>query len=167
MGASLVVQSVKNLPANAGDTSSIQGSGRSPGEGNGTPLQYSCLENPMDRGAWRATVHGVARVKHDLVTKPPHTYKARTANEIWIRQCFGESKLQPSHDHWIFEWTWFTVDDLCEVMQWQFWPWNGDFSGLKVWNLRYNIDQIQGWGWLRWETLMDYFSVQMTIPENV
>ena len=56
---------------NAGDLSSILGSGRSPGEGNGNPLQYSCLENPMDRGAWWATVHGVARVGHDLATKPP------------------------------------------------------------------------------------------------
>ena len=45
---------------NAGDPGSIPGSGRSPGEGNGNPLQYSCLENPMDRGAWWATVHGVA-----------------------------------------------------------------------------------------------------------
>ena len=54
---------VRNLPANAGDirdTGSIPGSGRSPGEGNGNPFQYSCLENPMDRGAWRAMVHGVA-----------------------------------------------------------------------------------------------------------
>ena len=51
---------VKNLPANAGDADSIPGSGRSSGEGNGNPLWYSCLENPMDRGAWRATVHGVA-----------------------------------------------------------------------------------------------------------
>ena len=49
----------------------IPGMGRSPGGGNGNPLQYSCLENPMDRGAWWATVHGVARVGHDLVTKPP------------------------------------------------------------------------------------------------
>ena len=55
---------------NTGNLGSIPGSGRSPGEGNGNPLQYSCLENPMDRGAWRATVHGVARVGHDLVTKP-------------------------------------------------------------------------------------------------
>ena len=49
---------VKNLPAStkdAGDTSLIPGSGRSPGEGNGKPLQYSCLENPVDRGAWQAT----------------------------------------------------------------------------------------------------------------
>ena len=52
---------VKNLPANVGDMVSIPGSGRSPGEGNGNPLQYSCLENPMGRGAWWATVHGVAK----------------------------------------------------------------------------------------------------------
>ena len=52
---------VKNLPANAGDTSSIPGSGRSLGEGIGNPVQYSCLENPMDRGAWRATIHGKAK----------------------------------------------------------------------------------------------------------
>ena len=51
---------VKNLLANARDADSIPGSGRSPGEGNGNPLQYSCLENPMDRGTWWATVHGVA-----------------------------------------------------------------------------------------------------------
>ena len=62
--ASQVVLVVKNLPANAGDVRDmglIPGSGRFPGEGNGNPLQYSCLENPMDRGAWQATVHGVAK----------------------------------------------------------------------------------------------------------
>ena len=60
---SQVVLVVKNLPANAGDIrdmGSIPGLGRSPGEGNGNPLQYSCLENPMDRRAWRAVVHEVA-----------------------------------------------------------------------------------------------------------
>ena len=51
---------VKNPPANAGDSSSIPGSGRSPGEGNGNPLEYYCLGNTMDRGAWQATVLGVA-----------------------------------------------------------------------------------------------------------
>ena len=61
----------KESAPNAGDLGSIPGSGRSPGEGNDNPLQYSCLENPMDRGAWQATVHGVARVGHDLVTKLP------------------------------------------------------------------------------------------------
>ena len=62
---------VKNLPANAGDVGSIPESERSPGEENGNPLQYSCLGNPMDRGAWKATVLGVARVGRDLVIKPP------------------------------------------------------------------------------------------------
>ena len=52
---------VKASACNAEDLSSIPGLGRSPGEGNGNPLQYSCLENPMDRGAWWATVHGVAK----------------------------------------------------------------------------------------------------------
>ena len=52
---------LKNLPANAEDTSLISGPGRSPGERNGNTLQYSCLENPMDRGAWQATVHGATK----------------------------------------------------------------------------------------------------------
>ena len=53
--------SVKNLPASAGDMSSIPGLGRSPGGGNGNPFQYFCLGYPMDRGAWWATVHGVSK----------------------------------------------------------------------------------------------------------
>ena len=59
---------VKNPPETqeTGDVGSIPGSGRSPGGRNDNPVQYSCLENPMDRGAWRATVHGVVkRVRHD------------------------------------------------------------------------------------------------------
>ena len=60
---------VNNPPANSGVLSSTPGSGRSPGEENGNPLQYSCLRNPMDRGAWKATVHRVTRVGHDLATK--------------------------------------------------------------------------------------------------
>ena len=60
-GASLVAQMVNNLTANVGDVGSIPGSGRSSGEGNGNPLQYSCLEDSMDRGAQWATVHGVAK----------------------------------------------------------------------------------------------------------
>ena len=56
-----MVQVVKSLPANAGDAGSIPGSGRFPGEGNDYLLQYSCLENSMDRGAWKAIVHGVAK----------------------------------------------------------------------------------------------------------
>jgi len=59
----------KESACNAGDLGLIPGLGRSPGEGNGNPLQDSCLENPMDRGAWQARVCGVQRVGHDLVTK--------------------------------------------------------------------------------------------------
>ena len=60
---------VKNLLVNAGDLGSILESGRSPGEGNGNPLEYSCLGNPMDRRAWWATVHRVAKESCDLATK--------------------------------------------------------------------------------------------------
>ena len=82
---------VKNPPANAGNPSLIPGSGRSPGEGNGNPLQYPCLENPMNRGAWQATVHGVARVRHDLVTKqqqqndvdPPKLAQLATSDQVY------------------------------------------------------------------------------------
>ena len=55
----------KESACNAGELGLISGLGRSSGGGHGDPLQYSCLENPMDRGAWRATVHGVKRVRHD------------------------------------------------------------------------------------------------------
>ena len=67
----------KESACNAEDLGSIAGSGRSPGEGNGNLLQYSCLENSMNRGAWQATVHGVTRVRHNLVTKPPPPQKQR------------------------------------------------------------------------------------------
>ena len=61
----------KESACNAGDRSLIPGWGRSSGKGNGNPLQYSRLENPIDRGAWQATVHGIAKVRHNLATKPP------------------------------------------------------------------------------------------------
>ena len=70
---------VKNLPANAGDTrdtGSIPGSGRSPGEGNGNPLQCSCLENPVDRGPWWAIVHGIA--ESDMTEQLNH-------HQVWER----------------------------------------------------------------------------------
>ena len=63
-----MVPVVKNPPANAGDTGSIPGSGRSLGEGNGNPLQYFCLANPMDKGAWCATVSGVVKSQIQLST---------------------------------------------------------------------------------------------------
>ena len=72
--ASLVAQPVDNLPYNAGDVGSVPEWGRSPGEGHGNPLQYSCLENPMDRGAWRATVHGVTKCQTRLTRLSGHTH---------------------------------------------------------------------------------------------
>ena len=69
---------LKNLSANTGDVASIPGLGRFPGEGNGNSLQYSYLENPTDRGAWRATVHEAKRVGHNLSTKqqqPPSSWQ--------------------------------------------------------------------------------------------
>ena len=70
---------VKNLPANAGDMGLIPGSGRFPGEGNDNPLQYSCLENSMYRGAWRATIHEWGgegkRVRHNWATKQQYIHK--------------------------------------------------------------------------------------------
>ena len=63
---------VKNPLANAGDIGSIPGSGRSLGEGNSNPLQYSCLGNLEGKGALWVPVHGAARVRHDLATKPPN-----------------------------------------------------------------------------------------------
>ena len=61
-----MAQTVKRVAYNVGDLGSIPGLGQSSGEGNGNPLQYSCLENPMDRGAWWAPVHGVAKSRTRL-----------------------------------------------------------------------------------------------------
>ena len=61
----------KESACSAGDLGSIPGSRRSPGEGNGNQLQYSCLKNPVGKRAWQPIVHGVSRVRPDLVTKPP------------------------------------------------------------------------------------------------
>ena len=75
----------KEYACNAGDLGSIPGLGRCPGKGNGNPLRYSCLENPTDRGAWQATVHGVTRVRYDLTTKPQTKWKIAYENRsLWI-----------------------------------------------------------------------------------
>ena len=72
----------KESACNAGDPGLIPGLERALGEGNGNSLQYSCLGNPKDREAWRATVHWVARVRHDLATKPPLGQTAQS--KFWI-----------------------------------------------------------------------------------
>ena len=67
----------KESACNAGNLGSIPGSGRAPGEVNGYPLQYSCLENPMNGGAWRATVHGVTKKESDTIERLIHTHKSK------------------------------------------------------------------------------------------
>ena len=71
--------------ASVGDTSSIPESGRSPEEGNGNPLQYSCLENPMDRGAWGATVHGITKSQARLST---NTFTFTLKSGWFLTQCW-------------------------------------------------------------------------------
>ena len=78
---------VKNLPTNAGDArdaASIPGSGRSPGEGHGNPLPYSCLENPMDKGAWQATVQKVTKSWTQLKQLSTHACKQRIPHSDFI-----------------------------------------------------------------------------------
>ena len=81
---------VKNLPVNAGDASLISESGRSTGEGNDNPLQYSFLGNPMDRGAWQITVHGVAK-ESDITYQlndniPLNSFKLDLNGENWFHR---------------------------------------------------------------------------------
>ena len=114
---------VTNLPANAGgirDAVSISGSRRSPGEENGNPLQYSCLQNPMDRGAWRATVHGVAKSQTQPKRLSIHPAKTQGSNLglLHCRQTFYPLSHQgrPIHGYYrkcIF-WT--------EKNSWILWP---------------------------------------------
>ena len=73
---------VENQPANARDVGLILGSGKSPGEGSGNPLQYSCLENSMYRGTWWATVHGVSKSRTRLSNQNNNNRKGEVANEI-------------------------------------------------------------------------------------
>ena len=88
--ASLVSQLVRNLPAMQETLDSIPGLGGSPGEGNGKPLQYSCLENPMDRRAWWATALGITRARHDSATTPPprqiHKYLRKKSKNLTLKE---------------------------------------------------------------------------------
>ena len=84
----------KESACNAGAPGSIPGSERSPAEGNGNPLQYSCLENPTDRGAWQATVYGVARVGHDWATKHTHTHCSMSGSNCCFLTCMQISQKE-------------------------------------------------------------------------
>ena len=99
-GASHLALVVKNPSANEGEANSVPGLGRCPGGGNGNPLQYSCLENPMDRGALHTTVHGVAKSQTRL--KQLSTHACSQANR-WqhIRYLFGTIKCPVLHQAFI------------------------------------------------------------------
>ena len=106
---------VKASACNAGDLSLIPGSGRSPGEGNGNPLQYSCLENPMDGGAWWATVHGVAKSR---------TWLSNFTFTFFFQ---GQSPFSPNSTTlcWFqnyFKWNfiWSSDNQLGQVIGWKF-----------------------------------------------
>ena len=84
LGAFLVAHTIKNMLA----VWKIPGLGRSPGDGKGYPFQYSCLENSMDRGAWQATVHGIAKSWTDIVTNTSRMYY--NSNTLFLRGCMSE-----------------------------------------------------------------------------
>ena len=93
----------KKSPCNARNPGLIPGLRRSPGEENGNTLQYSCMENPMGREAWQAIVDGVARVRHDLVTKPPqpltHLISACALSSPALRMIFYTYNLNKQGDN--------------------------------------------------------------------
>ena len=116
---------VKASASNAGDRGSIPGSGRSPGEGNGNPLQYSCLENPMDGGTWYATVHGIG--ESDTTEQLHSSLYDYTVKESEAAQlCLAlhnpmDCSLPGSSVHWIFqarvqEWGAIAFSDECNCV---------------------------------------------------
>ena len=93
---------VKNLPAIVGDSGLISGSGRPSGEGNGNPLQYSCLENPKDRGAWQATVHGVTKGWTQLSLHAHKFWSPKEVADIFISYLSFHRYLE-YHLHALFQ----------------------------------------------------------------
>ena len=91
------------------------------GEGNGNPLQYSCLENPMDGGAWQATDHGIARVRHDLATKPPppppRCLSQKSNNHHWFCS-FAHSVPNIPYIQFISQSHWFDIQNISQTKPW-------------------------------------------------
>ena len=122
----------KESACNAGDWSLISGWGRSLGEGNGNPLQYSFLENPMDRGAWWATVHGIARVAHGLVTKPPppNSVAHSRLNKVYWANTLSVGRITALR-YWIAEGT------ICSLLGGDFKWWHHQHTQQK-WDTKIN-----------------------------
>ena len=99
-----MAQVVKQSACNAGDPGSIPGLERSPGEGNGNPLQYACLENPIDRGVWRATVHGVTKVWTRLSAEELMLLNCGVGQNSWESLGLQEIQLVPpkGDQSWVF-----------------------------------------------------------------
>ena len=128
----------KESTSNAGDLGSIPGLGRSPGRGNDNPLPYSCLGNPMDRGAWRATVHGVPRVGHDwteLASTPPPYGTVALLDKIY---CWKRLKAEEKG---------MTED---EMVEWHYWVnghkfektlGDGERQGSLVWRSQWGYKE--------------------------
>ena len=123
-GASQVALVVKNLPANAGDirdTGSIPGLGRSPGDRHGNPLQYSCLENLIDRGAWQATVYWVTKSWTWLKQLNMHTLRGGgvwlgTVSKLILQTSASWSFCDDSyHSEGSREWSWTSTTGHCHV----------------------------------------------------
>ena len=140
----------KKFTCNPGDLGLIPGLGRSPGGGHGNQLQYSYLENPMDRGAWWAVVHGVTRVGHDLATKPPPP--RRPEQKYMSPPCATPLLLLPPvfisvrvfskwvgfHIRWPKYWS-FSFSLTVSLLDFKFFPWLLKISlysnGLSFWAL--------------------------------
>ena len=139
----------KESVCNAGNLDSIPGSGRSLGEGNGNPLQYSCLDNPMDRGAWMATVYGVS--KSWTILWPPNAKtwligKDPDAGKNWEQ----EEKGTTGWDGWmasLTQWTWVWVDSGS-------WWWTGRPGVLRfMGSQRFGHNWVTELNWTEWLTL--------------
>ena len=124
-GASLVAQMVKNPPVNVEDPGSIPGSGRSSGEGNGNPHQYSCLQNFMDRGTWQAVVHGVA--ESGMTERPTLSLFTRTEEQVKLHH--GRQPAEFRLWETLRDTTWFCCLKKCKgKMGVEGWDWKEDLK---------------------------------------
>ena len=113
---------VKSPSANGGDVRDmglISGWGQSPGGGNGNPLQYSCLKNPVDRGAWWAIVHGVQRIGHDWATKPKKAMAPHSSTLAWKIPWVEEPGKLQSMGSLRARHNWVTSLSLFTCMHWR------------------------------------------------